>query len=682
MIPASVYPDADAVPHDELANCIRALSMDAVEDAKSGHPGMPMGMADVATVLFTKFLKFDPQHPTWADRDRFVLSAGHGSMLLYALLYLTGYERMPLSEIKKFRQLHSHAAGHPEVMQHAGIETTTGPLGQGLATAIGMALAERMLNARFGDKLVDHYTYVIASDGDLMEGISHEACSLAGHLGLNKLIVLYDDNGISIDGSTELSFTDDTPKRFESYGWNVWQINGHDPGQIEAAIHQAKKSDKPAIICCKTIIGLGAPTKANSASSHGSPLGASEIEGARAALGWKHEPYHIPEKTLNAWRAVGVQHGEAYAAWEQNYRAIPTQERMDFSAMQSAEISDQTWTALQELKNKFLKDKPSLATRAASGQVLEVLNEHIPSLVGGSADLTGSNLTKAKIAASVVQKNNYGGRYIHYGVREHAMAACMNGLALHGGFIPYGGTFLVFSDYCRPSIRLSALMEQRVIYVMTHDSIGLGEDGPTHQPVEHLASLRAIPNLLVLRPADAVEVAECWEIALQNMKGPSILALSRQNLPTMRTDIKENKSAHGAYILKEATGGTPKAVLIATGSEVSIAMEAQKLLEDWKIPTRVVSAPSLELFAQQTAEYRAEVLPPGVFRAAVEAASQQGWRHFVIDNGLRFNGMFFGMTTFGASGPYEELYKHFGLSAPNIATKVRDRLVELQAIKE
>lgn len=682
MIPASVYPEADAVTHDEMANAIRALAMDAVQAANSGHPGMPMGMADVATVLFSKFLKFDPTHPTWADRDRFVLSAGHGSMLLYALLYLTGYERMTLPEIKKFRQLHSHTPGHPEVMQHAGIETTTGPLGQGLATAVGMALAERMLNARYGDKLVNHYTYVIVSDGDLMEGISHETCSLAGHLGLNKLIVLYDDNGISIDGKTELSFSDNTPKRFEAYGWRVWEVDGHAPAMIEAAIYQAKQSDKPCLICCKTVIGFGAPTKANSAAAHGSALGKDEVAGARSNLGWKHEPFEIPDRILNGWRAAGARGVEDFNRWDTNYRALTMKNRAEFERTLAGEIPEEAYDALAKYKRKVLKERPSMATRAASGDVLEVLTPIVTQLVGGSADLTGSNNTKTKVAPAAVQRGNYSGRYIHYGVREHAMAACMNGLALHGGFIPYGGTFLVFSDYCRPAIRLSALMEQRVIYIMTHDSIGLGEDGPTHQPVEHFSALRAMPNLRVLRPADPVEVAECWEIALRNTEGPTLMAFSRQNLPTSRTEATENLSARGAYIIREASAA-PRVVMVATGSEVSIALEAQKLLEDWNIPTRVISAPCLELFAQQDAAYRAHLLPPGVFRVAVEASSMHGWRYFVVDNGLTFNGMFFGMHTFGASGPYEELYRHFGISAPNIATKVRDRLVELQtAVKQ
>ncbi len=668
MIPASTYANIDAVSHDDMANAIRALAMDAVQAANSGHPGMPMGMADVATVLFTKFLKFNPAHPTWADRDRFVLSAGHGSMLLYALLYLTGYERMPLDEIKKFRQLHSHAAGHPEVMHNAGIETTTGPLGQGIATAVGMALGERMLNAQFGDTLVDHHTYVIASDGDLMEGISHECCSLAGHLRLNKLIVLYDDNGISIDGKTDLSFSDETAKRFQAYGWNTWEVNGHDPAQIEAAIHQARESDRPALISCKTIIGLGAPTKANTASSHGSPLGEEEIAGARKNLGWIHPPYFIPEKILQAWRTAGARGAADYAEWDKRYQAAPAQARIGFEARQDCEILPAATKAIAEYKKQAVKDKPKIATRAASGQVLEAIKTLVPQLVGGSADLSGSNLTKTKGVPDVVQAGNFKGRYIHYGVREHAMAAAMNGLALHGGFVPYGGTFLVFSDYCRPAIRLAALMEQRVIHVMTHDSIGLGEDGPTHQPVEHLASLRVIPNVKVFRPADPVETAECWELALQNSGGPSVLALSRQNLPTVRTDYNENKSARGAYVLSDCKG-TPQVVIMATGSEITIALDAQKLLEESGVAARVVSAPCLELFATQKDSYRAEVLPPAALRVAVEAASQMCWDKYLGEHGL-----FCGMSTFGASGPYEELYKHFGLTAPAIVTKIKDKL--------
>jgi transketolase len=667
MLPASIYPAANSATHHEMANAIRALAMDAVEAANSGHPGMPMGMADVATVLFSQFLKFDPAHPTWPDRDRFVLSAGHGSMLLYALLYLTGYERMPLSEIKKFRQLHSHAAGHPEVMQNMGIETTTGPLGQGIATAVGMALAERMLNARHPN-LVEHYTYVIASDGDMMEGISHEACSMAGHWKLNKLIVLYDDNGISIDGETKLSFTDNTPQRFESYGWNTWTVDGHNAAEISAAIAAAQQSDKPALISCKTTIGYGAPTKANKSSSHGSALGKDEVAGARLALEWPHEPFHIPDRILNAWREAGARGGKYYAEWQKKHDAAP--DRKAFDAALNTEISDAAWNALADYKKQILKDKPKPATRAASGQVLEVLAAHIPSLIGGSADLTGSNLTKTKIAPKPVQHDAFDGSYIYYGVREHGMAAAMNGLALHGGFIPYGGTFLVFSDYCRPSIRLAALMEQRVIHVMTHDSIGLGEDGPTHQPVEHLSSLRAIPNVHVYRPADAIETAECWELALRRTNGPSILALSRQNLPTLRTQVKENNSAYGAYVLSEASNpAKPQVVIIATGSEVHIAHAAQKLLEESGIPTRLVSAPCLELFAQQDADYQNDILPPGALRVAVEAAGQMSW-----DKYLGLGGLFIGMQSFGASAPAEELYKHFGLTAPAIATQIKNKL--------
>ena len=666
MLPASIYPAPDSATHSEMANAIRALAMDAVEAAKSGHPGMPMGMADVATVLFTQFLKYDPKHPTWPDRDRFVLSAGHGSMLQYALLYLTGYERMPLSEIKKFRQLHSHAAGHPEVDPNAGIETTTGPLGQGISTAVGMALAERMLNARYPE-LVEHYTYVIASDGDLMEGISHEACSFAGHLGLNKLIVLYDDNGISIDGETSLSFTDNTPMRFQAYGWNTWKVDGHDAVAVSKAIAEAQRSDKPAIICCKTTIGYGAPTKAGKSSSHGAALGADEIKGAREALQWPHAPFEIPERILNAWRSAGSHGAAEYVTWEKKYHASSS--RMAFDAAMHGDVPAAAWSALADYKKQILKDKPKPATRAASNQVLEVLAAHIPSLVGGSADLTGSNLTKTKVAPKAVQHAAYDGSYIYYGVREHGMAAAMNGLALHGGFIPYGGTFFVFSDYCRPAIRLAALMQQRVIHVMTHDSIGLGEDGPTHQPVEHLSSLRAMPNLCVFRPADAIETAECWELALRRTNGPSILALSRQNLPTVRTDANENLSAKGAYVLSKSSKAAADVVIMSTGSEITIAIDAQKLLEESGISTRVVSVPCMELFAQQSAEYQASVLPLGVLRVAVEAGAQMSW-----DKYLGQNGLFIGMDSFGASAPYEVLYQHFGLTAANIAARVKEKL--------
>lgn len=646
-----------------MADAIRALAMDAVEKAKSGHPGMPMGMADAATVLFTKFLKFDPQWPQWPDRDRFILSAGHGSMLQYALLYLLGYEKMTLDEIKNFRQLHGKTPGHPEVDPACGIETTTGPLGQGISTAVGMALAERHLNARFGGELVDHFTYVIASDGDLMEGISHEACALAGHLKLSRLIVLYDDNGISIDGETSLSFSEDVTKRFESYGWDVQAVDGHDPEAVEKAIAAALKTDTPSLIRCKTVIGFGAPTKAGKESCHGSPLGVEEIAGARAALGWSFGPFEIPDEILSQWRAAGARHRDTAAAWKK--RSETPQGAALRTALTHGDLPA-AGLALVAFKERMRAEKPSLATRAASGKVLEAIIPAVPELIGGSADLTGSVNTRVK-GMETLDAAHYAGRYIHYGVREHGMAATMNGMALHGGVIPYAGTFLQFADYARPAIRLSALMRQRVIYVMTHDSIGLGEDGPTHQPVEHLASLRAMPNLNVLRPCDPVEVAECWEIALRTAQTPSVLSLSRQNLPFVRTEESpENKCAKGGYILKDCAG-TPKAVLIATGSEVSIAVEAKALLEKEGVPARIVSMPCLELFAAQDAAYRASVLGPvGTRRVVVEAGVRQGWEDI-----LGANGAFVGMTGFGESAPAPALYKHFGITVEKAAEAAR-----------
>ncbi|QQG37418.1 MAG: transketolase [Micavibrio aeruginosavorus] len=651
-----------------MANAIRALSMDAVEKAKSGHPGMPMGMADVATVLFTKFLKFSPENPTWADRDRFILSAGHGSMLLYSLLWLTGYNKISLDEIKNFRQLHSLTPGHPEVMQDAGIETTTGPLGQGISNAVGFALAERILNARFGSDLVDHHTYVIASDGDLMEGISHESCALAGHLKLNRLIALYDDNGICIDGPTSLSYSDDVKLRFEAYGWDVQTVDGHDFAAIENAIARAHLADKPSIICCKTTIGFGAPTKAGTAGCHGSPLGDEEIKGAREQLSWPHEPFFIPTEILMMWRQVGQNSAREMADWvarlEQNrYKA-------DFLKVLAGDVSTDIQEPLRQLKDKYLKDRPKLATRQTSGDVLEKIIPALPHLIGGSSDLTPSNNTQVK-GPSVIGAGKYEGQYIHYGVREHGMAATMNGMALHGGVIPYGGTFMQFTDYCRPSIRLSALMKQRVVYVMTHDSIGLGEDGPTHQPVEHLAALRAIPNLLTLRPADGVETAECWEIALTQKTRPSVLALTRQGLPTVRTDdAHENLSAKGAYILKEAGNGQPKVVVMASGSEVEIALGARDMLEDAKIPTRVVSVPSIELFAEQDSAYQERIMGDRqLLRVAVEAAVRQSW-----DRWLGFDGIFIGMSTFGESAPIKDLYSHFKITKEAVAEAVKARI--------
>ncbi|HEV7370923.1 transketolase [Arenibaculum sp.] len=658
----------EAATHEQLANAIRVLAMDAVEAAKSGHPGMPMGMADVATVLFGRFLKFDPADPTWPDRDRFVLSAGHGSMLLYSILHLTGHPAMTMDELRRFRQLGSLTPGHPEVMQSHGIETTTGPLGQGLATAVGIALAERILNARFGDDLVDHYTYVIASDGDLMEGISHEAASLAGHLGLGKLIVLWDDNEISIDGPTELSFTDDTLARFRAYGWDVREVDGHNPQQIAMAVDYARTTDAPSLISCKTIIGYGAPNKGGTHHCHGAPLGSEEIAATRAKLGWSHEPFVIPETVEQAWRGFGRRGADARAQWADRLDACEPALRDAFRAAAEGRLPEGFAAAIDEFKRKISAETPKLATRVASGNVLDVLVPLVPQIVGGSADLSPSNNTRVKNTA-VVQRTGYGGRYIHYGVREHAMAAAMNGLALHGGIIPYGGTFLQFSDYCRPAIRLSALMRQRVVYVMTHDSIGLGEDGPTHQPVEHVAALRAIPNLLVFRPADAVETAECWQIALETADRPSLLALTRQNVPTVRTEhARENLSARGAYVLRPAEGGR-KVTLFATGSEVSIAVEARRLLQERGIGAAVVSMPSWELFEQQDAAYRAEVIGEGTLRVGIEALVRLGWDRYIGSDGI-----FVGMKGFGESAPYQELYEHFGITADAVVAAVAARL--------
>jgi transketolase len=658
--------NSQAVSHNDMANAIRALSMDAVQKANSGHPGMPMGMADVAAVLFTKFLKFDASAPTWADRDRFVLSAGHGSMLLYSALHLTGYEKMTLDQLKNFRQLHSLTAGHPEINHAAGIETTTGPLGQGISNAVGFALAERLLNARFGNDLVDHYTYVIASDGDLMEGISHEACSLAGHLGLGKLIVLYDDNSISIDGPTSLSFSDNTPERFKSYGWNTSTVDGHDATAIEKAIAAAQKSDKPTLISCKTHIGYGAPTKQGSSSSHGSPLGDAEIAGTRKNLNWAHQPFDIPAEVLKAWRDAGAAGSAERKAWEG--RLTKSDKRDLFNRLQKGDVTKETAKVINEFKKKMTAEAPKIATRAASGKVLEALVPALPDLIGGSADLTGSNLTLVKDMGKV-SKDDFSGRYIYYGVREHAMAAAMNGMALHGGVIPYGGTFLTFTDYCRPSIRLSALMKQRVIYVMTHDSIGLGEDGPTHQPVEHLSALRAIPNTLVLRPCDVVETAEAWQIALDHTTGPSILVLTRQNLPLLRTKgEEENLSKRGAYILAEAEG-THSVNIWATGSEVEIAIEARAKLQKDGIGARVISAPCFELLAKQDNAYIKSLYGDAKIQVGVEAAVRHGW-----DRWIGWDGIFVGMPGFGESAPYQELYEHFGITPEHIVEAVKKKL--------
>jgi len=655
------------VDHALMANAIRALAMDAVQAANSGHPGMPMGMADVATVLFSRFLKFDAAAPDWPDRDRFILSAGHGSMLLYALLYLTGYEDMTLDEIRNFRQLGSRTAGHPEYGLASGIETTTGPLGQGISTAVGMALAERLLAQRFSAKVVDHYTYVIAGDGDLMEGISHEAASLAGHLGLSKLIVLYDDNHISIDGDTELALSDDALARFAAYGWDTSAVDGHDPQALAAAIGAARGKDRPSLIACRTTIAYGAPTKAGTAASHGAPLGDEEIAGVRKALGWPYAPFEVPDEVLAAWRKVGAQGEGQHAAWKDRLATLDPELRAEFERMLDGRLPDGWETPLAELKAKFSEEKPTLATRQASGAVLEALTAAVPEMIGGSADLTGSVNTRTK-AMETIGPGNFGGRYMHYGVREHGMAAAMNGMAQHGGIIPYGGTFLVFSDYLRPSLRLSALMEQRVIYVLTHDSIGLGEDGPTHQPVEQLAALRAMPNLNVFRPADAVETAECWALALQSTDTPSAMVLTRQGLPALRDDTSDNKCARGGYVLAESDGAA-RVTLIATGSEVAIAMAARDILQADGVAARVVSMPCCELFDAQDEEYRASVLGDGTVRVAVEAAVGFGWERYTGSDGG-----FVGMTGFGASAPAAELYRHFGITPEAVAAAAAARL--------
>ncbi|MCB9593787.1 MAG: transketolase [Sandaracinaceae bacterium] len=646
--------------HADLANAIRALSMDAVQKANSGHPGMPMGMADVAVVLFRDFLRFDPSDPHWPDRDRFVLSAGHGSMLLYSLLHLTGYEDMTLDQLKSFRQLGSKTAGHPEHGHATGIETTTGPLGQGLANSVGMALAERHLAARFGDDVVDHRTFVIAGDGCLMEGISHEAISLAGHLGLSKLTVLFDDNHISIDGPTELTVTDDQAARFEASGWHVERCDGHDPASVKAAIESALAvTDRPSMIACRTTIGYGAPTKANTAGAHGSPLGADEIAGARERLGWPYPPFEIPEAIGAAWRAIGGRGRATREAWEARVAALPADQRAAWDQAMSGELPASVAEQVQATKAAWIEAKPKKATRASSGDALAVLTDAIPEMLGGSADLTGSNLTKTK-SMQVVAKGAFGNRYVHYGVREHGMAAAMNGMALHGGVIPYGGTFLVFTDYCRPAIRLSALMEQRVIYVMTHDSIGLGEDGPTHQPVEHVMALRAIPNLQVFRPADAVETLECWELALRAKDAPSVLALTRQSVPTLRADADaaKNRCAGGAYVLRE-TDGPRDVTLLATGSEVAIAIEAADRLAADGVAAAVVSMPCWELFAQQPEAWRGEVLGTAP-RVSVEAGITFGWSRWMVAASV-------GVDTFGVSAPFEQAYEHFGITPDNIA---------------
>ncbi|MFW2829352.1 transketolase [Sphingomonas sp. ID0503] len=649
------------VPFKTLANAVRALSMDAVQAANSGHPGMPMGMADVATALFTRHLKFDPKAPKWADRDRFVLSAGHGSMLIYSLLHLTGYDRPTMDDLRNFRQLGSPCAGHPENFELAGVEATTGPLGSGFATAVGMAIAERHLNAIYGDDLVDHRTWVIAGDGCLMEGINHEAVGLAGHLKLGRLIVLWDDNRITIDGAVSMSSSEDVKARYLASGWHVVSCDGHDEASIEEALEVAKADPRPSLVACRTIIGYGAPNKQGTSATHGSPLGADEIAATRQVLEWTHHPFELPDDVTDAWVRFGARGGDAHKAWTDRLASSGKQDK--FSRRMAGEIDATGW--LKGHVDGLLANPQKVATRKASELALESINAAIPDTVGGSADLTGSNNTKTK-STGPLTADDYAGRYIYYGIREFGMSCAMNGMALHGGVVPYGGTFLVFSDYCRAAIRLSALQQTRVVYVMTHDSIGLGEDGPTHQPVEHVMSLRLMPNLDVFRPADTIETAEAWALSLADTDGPSLLALSRQNLPQLRDKADENLTAKGAYTLRAAKAER-KVVLIATGSEVHIAVELADKLEAVGVGADVVSMPCWSRFDAQPESYRDTVLPPdtGILRVSIEAGTTMGWERYTMVKGLRF-----GIDGFGASAPAEALYDHFGLTAEKIAPQI------------
>ncbi|MEH6661750.1 MAG: transketolase [Parasphingorhabdus sp.] len=652
------------VTEKSMANAIRALSMDAVQAANSGHPGMPMGMADVATVLFSDFLKYDPKAPKWADRDRFVLSAGHGSMLIYSLLHLTGYARPTLQDIKDFRQLSSPCAGHPENFKLEGVETTTGPLGQGFATAVGMAIAERHLNATFGDDLVDHKTWVIAGDGCLMEGINHEAVGLGGHLGLGRLNVLWDDNGITIDGGTELSTSEDIPARYRASGWHVVSCDGHDFDDIRKALSEAEADPRPSLIACKTVIGYGAPTKQGTSATHGAPLGDEEIAGTRAALGWDSEPFVIPDDILASWRQVGEKGAGAHADWDARLKGHA--QAAEFTRRMSGELPD--GTAMQTYMEGLAKEPPKWATRKASEMALGAITEALPEMIGGSADLTGSNNTKTPSTKSLT-KDDYSGRYIYYGIREFGMAAAMNGMALHGGIIPYGGTFLVFTDYCRGAMRLSAIQNARVVYVMTHDSIGLGEDGPTHQPIEHIQSLRLMPNMHVYRPADAIETAECWALAIKRSDGPSTLALTRQGLAPFRDDVSTNRCEQGGYRVKAAENAR-RVVLIATGSEVSLALAVAAKLEAAGTGADVVSMPCTELFDDQSAEYRNGLLGgDGILRVSIEAGTTFGWERYTGLDGLRF-----GIDSFGASAPIDDLFAHFGLTADAITPQILEKI--------
>jgi transketolase len=657
----------------EMTNAIRMLAADAVQKAKSGHPGMPMGMATAATVLWTRFLTFDPAKPDWEDRDRFILSAGHGSMLLYSLLYLTGYHEITIDEIRNFRQLGSRTPGHPEYEVACGIETTTGPLAQGLGNAVGMALAERLRNARWGNDIVDHYTYCIVGDGCLMEGLSHEAISFAGFLKLSKLIVLWDDNRISIDGPTTLSTADNQLARFEAAGWDAQVVDGDDAEAVAAAIAKARLSDKPSLIDCRTTIGKGAPNKQGTAATHGAPLGEDEVAGVRKTLGWSYPPFVVPAHILAAWRQAGQRGRAQRLAWEQRFAALPPDRQESFLRTSAGKLAPGWQAPLNAFKRKLASERPKWATRKASVEALEILTATFPEMIGGSADLTESVFTKTK-QMTEVKPGDFTGRYIHYGVREHAMASVMNGLALHGGFIPYGGTFLVFADYMRGGMRMSALMKQRVIYVLTHDSIGVGEDGPTHHPVETLAGLRVMPNMLVFRPADAVETFECWMIALTEFDMPSCLVLTRQAVPAVRTEhVSVNLSARGAYVLQEAEGGDREVTLFATGSEVHLAVEARRLLQADGIPTAVVSMPCWTLFDNQPEKYRREVLGPSwpnCVRVAVEAAISPGWDRYIGENGV-----FVGLNGFGLSAPAEVLFEHFGITAENVVSRAKAALM-------
>ncbi len=652
------------IPHDNMANAIRFLSIDAVEKAKSGHPGLPMGMADVATILFTKFLKFNSATPKWHDRDRFVLSAGHGSMLLYSLLYLTGYRDMTIKDIKRFRQLDSKCAGHPEYGHAQGIETTTGPLGQGIGNAVGMALAEKILSSQFGDKIINHYTYVIVSDGDLMEGISHEVASFAGHLKLNKLIVFFDDNGISIDGPVKLSNSENTTDRFKAYGWNTIKINGHNKDEIIKAITKAKKSKKPTLISCKTKIGFGSPNKQGKSSSHGSPLGEEEVSLTRSKLKWPHKPFSVPTDVLNEWKKSGKRSADVYKKWKIDFEKLSKKKRDEFERRISGNIPKKVNLLLSKFKKGLIKKPIDIATRQASEMVINQIAPIMPELVGGSADLTGSNNTKGN-KVDVINNKNYRGNYIYYGIREHGMAAIMNGLSLHRGIIPFGGTFLIFLDYFKPSLRLAALMKQRAIYILTHDSIGLGEDGPTHQPIEQLASLRATPNVKVFRPADVIETAEAWELALSNQKGPSVIALTRQKLPMLRSKYyAKNISSQGAYEIK-SNSKNPDISIYASGSEVEIGIQLMGLLEKKKKNVRVISVPCMELFKIQNKTYQKKIRGNSKLNISIEAGSSFGWSEICAGNTVNIC-----MKDFGASAPYQKLYDYYGFTAKKILKQV------------